>query len=92
MSTKENFVNEIIWCYVSGGTSQRHFSKKHDSILFYSKTDKYIFNVPSDRNIKKSVMIGFPDDFSDSEKAGLKKITAGTEIIFYIKESITTTL
>ena len=56
------------------------------------KFDKYIFNLPSDRNIKKSVMIGFPDDFSDSEKAGLKKITAGTEIIFYIKESITTTL
>jgi len=40
-----NFVNEIVWCYASGGTSKKHFSKKHDTILFYSKSNKYKFNV-----------------------------------------------
>lgn len=38
-------VNEIIWCYGSGGISKKHFSKKHDTILTYSKTSKYLFNV-----------------------------------------------
>lgn len=40
---EKNFVNEIIWNYKSGGTSKRHFSRKHDTILVYSKTGKYKF-------------------------------------------------
>ena len=56
------------------------------------KFDKYIFNLPNDKNIKNSVTIGFPDDFSDTEKFGTKKIKIGAEEIFYIKESATTTL
>lgn len=56
------------------------------------KFDKYIFNLPNDKNIKNSVIIGFPDDFSETEKIGTKKIIVGTEEIFYIKESATTTL
>ena len=35
---KDNFKNEIIWHYQTGGASKRHYSKKHDTILFYSKT------------------------------------------------------
>jgi len=42
---EENFVNEIIWSYKSGGISQCSFSRKHDTILFYSKTNKYKFNL-----------------------------------------------
>ena len=34
---RHNFVNEIIWCYKSGGASKKHFSKKHDILLFYAK-------------------------------------------------------
>lgn len=56
------------------------------------KFDKYIFNLPNDKNIKNSAIIGFPDDFSDAEKLGAKKIKIGTEEIFYIKESATTIL
>ena len=39
-----NFVNEVIWNYKSGGTGKRSFSRKHDTLLFYSKTKKYYFN------------------------------------------------
>ena len=41
---KRNFRNEIVWCYASGGVSKRWFGKKHDVILFYSKTKSYQFN------------------------------------------------
>lgn len=40
---KNNFRNEIIWCYKSGGASQQYFSRKHDNIFFYSKTGNYLF-------------------------------------------------
>ena len=32
-----NFINEIVWCYRSGGASKKHWSRKHDTILFYAK-------------------------------------------------------
>ena len=35
-----NFVNEIVWHYSSGGRSQNHFPKKHDTLLFYSKDQR----------------------------------------------------
>ncbi|HAO22102.1 MAG TPA: site-specific DNA-methyltransferase, partial [Desulfobacteraceae bacterium] len=41
---KENFRNEIIWCYKTRHFSKKHFGKKHDVVLYYSKTDKYLFN------------------------------------------------
>ena len=52
---ENNFVNEIIWCYAGGGSSKRWFSKKHDTILFYSKTKKYKFNVLKEKRTAKSL-------------------------------------
>ncbi|MCL2074089.1 MAG: hypothetical protein FWH18_09215, partial [Marinilabiliaceae bacterium] len=40
----KNMVNHLIWCYSIGGKSKRTFGKKHDSIFFYSKSNKYTFN------------------------------------------------
>lgn len=38
------FVNEIAWCYASGGVSKKYFAKKHDIIFFYAKASEYTFN------------------------------------------------
>lgn len=38
---EENFVNEIIWHYGSGGSYKNSFAKKHDTIFWYSKTSNY---------------------------------------------------
>jgi len=40
-----NFINEIIWKYGLGGSGNKSFSKKHDTILFYSKGKNYNFNL-----------------------------------------------
>lgn len=42
---EENFVNEIIWAYRSGGRSTRYYPRKHDNILFYRKSSKQYFNI-----------------------------------------------
>ena len=39
-----NFRNEIAWCYTAASNTGKDFPKKHDTILRYSKTEKYIFN------------------------------------------------
>lgn len=33
-----HFQNEFIWYYSGGGTSRRRFARKHDSILYYTKS------------------------------------------------------
>lgn len=42
---ENNFRNEIIWCYRGAGYPKKDFGKRHDNILRYSKTGKYIFNL-----------------------------------------------
>lgn len=37
------FVNEIIWCYAVGGKSRRGFGRKHDTILWYARTQSWAF-------------------------------------------------
>ena len=40
-----NFVNEVIWHYNTGGASPRRFSRKHDVLLYYAKSDpRRVFN------------------------------------------------
>ena len=41
---KENFINEIIWCYFGPGSDRtKEYTKKHDTIFFFAKDkSKYI--------------------------------------------------
>lgn len=48
--------------------------------------DKFIFSISSNTQTKKTVLIGYPDDFSLEENSSLKRIKIGTETIFLIKE------
>jgi len=45
-----NFQNEIIWWYKTQGASKRRFARKHDTIFFYSKTDKWEFNTQYEKS------------------------------------------
>jgi len=40
----ENFQNEISWCYKEREISKRRWNVKHDSLLFYSKGNEFVFN------------------------------------------------
>jgi len=48
--TENNFVNEIIWSYRSGGASKKKsLPKKHDNLLVYRKTDNAKVNPQIER-------------------------------------------
>ncbi|MYH65296.1 MAG: site-specific DNA-methyltransferase [Chloroflexi bacterium] len=40
----KNFRNEIVWCYTGPSNTKRWFPRKHDTILFYTKSEKWFFN------------------------------------------------
>ncbi len=64
---KENFRNEIVWCYRGGGVPQKDFAKKHDVIFRYSLGKQYTFNVDSVRiPYSPSVMQSHPSRYDKS--------------------------
>ena len=42
---EQNFMNEIVWCYKSGGRATKYYPRKHDTILFYRKSAKVFFDI-----------------------------------------------
>lgn len=40
----DRFGNEISWAYKYGGRSKKHFGRKHDVILRYTKSNNFTFN------------------------------------------------
>ena len=47
---KRNFRNEIVWFYDDApGRSIRYFPRKHDTVLWYSKSDRWTFNADAVR-------------------------------------------
>jgi len=51
---RDLFVNEIVWCYSVGGKSRRGFARKHDTILWYAKTDGWAFYPDAVRVARRS--------------------------------------
>lgn len=52
---EDNFVNEVIWNYKSGGVSRRRFARKHDSLLFYAKTKEYYFESQREKSYNRGL-------------------------------------
>jgi len=43
--SETNFHGEIIWCYSGGGIPKNEYPRKHDMILWYTRSNNWIFNV-----------------------------------------------
>lgn len=39
----DNYINEIVWCYDTGGRAKKYFPKKHDIIFWFSKSQEFKF-------------------------------------------------
>lgn len=66
----QNFRNDIIWAYKTGGTSKRWFARKHDTILFYTKSNRYCFHPLTEKSYVRTV----PEPHTQSGKRlGVKR-------------------
>lgn len=68
----ENFRNEIVWSYKTGGASKKAFAKKHDTIFFYTKSNDYTFNLQKEKSYTKA----------KNRKPGIINYGAGTAEFF----------
>lgn len=59
----DNFLNEIVWSYRTGGTGRRWFARKHDSILAYARQrGRHTFHVLRDGEFRTDGMRYDPHD------------------------------
>jgi DNA modification methylase len=67
----DHLLNEIIWVYHGPSPIRSAFNRKHDTILVYTKSDKYTFNVDDVRQPYDPTTV---KTFASSPKAGFGKI------------------
>lgn len=46
---KRNFVNEIVWHYITTPAPETYFAQQHDTLMLYSKSSTYYFNADAVR-------------------------------------------
>ncbi len=52
----ENFLNEVVWGYTSGGVSNQWFGHKHDSLLLYVRNKgKHFINLPREKSYTRTL-------------------------------------
>ncbi|MCI0520200.1 MAG: site-specific DNA-methyltransferase [Chloroflexi bacterium] len=67
----ERLLNEIIWVYHGPSPIRSAFNRKHDTILAYTKSSEYTFNVDAVRQPYDPATV---KTFASSSKAGFGKI------------------
>jgi DNA modification methylase len=67
----ERLLNEIVWVYHGPSPIRSAFNRKHDTILVYTKSDEYVFNVDA---VRVPYDPGTVKTFESSPKAGFGKV------------------
>ena len=62
---KKHFQNEIIWSYRTGGVSKKHWPRKHDTLLFYIKSQVYQHKPLQERIYYEKPFFGIEKDEQD---------------------------
>lgn len=67
----EHLLNEIVWVYHGPSPIRSAFNRKHDTILVYTKGERYTFNVDQVRQPYDPITV---KTFASSPKAGFGKV------------------
>lgn len=82
------FRNEVVWCYSNSGRAKRFFAKKHDTILFYGKSDATFwgdYRVPPSEDYLES-------HYRQTDGQGRRcriRVDAGKERVYYPEDGVT---
>jgi DNA modification methylase len=77
----ERFRNEVVWHYNTGGNAKSHWAKKHDVILYFTKSDTFTFNTQREP-IRGAAMKDFRRTDADGRKYLIRKVN-GKDYTYY---------
>lgn len=76
---RRHFQNEIVWAYSTGGKSGRRWGRKHDTLLFYTKSPRYTFDGDSVRVAMKSGKESFGGRLETDKDGRQYRLVYGTK-------------
>jgi len=72
--SKENFINEVCWCYEDiGSRAVNYFKRKHDTVFLYQKNGARIFNIQR-KKLAESTIKRFKKYFDDNGQITYKSL------------------
>lgn len=84
---KNNFRNEIIWKYFGPTSTEKNFPRKHDIILFYSKSSDYYFDSNATLiNYDEKAIKRYDKVDENGKRYKIYKSKDGSERIAYMKQ------
>lgn len=77
---RDNFQNEIVWAYKTQGATKRRYSRKHDTIFFYTKTGSWVFNYQTERSYMQHKYGFDKEDFKIDEEGRQYRDTIARDV------------
>ncbi|GAX41306.1 DNA methyltransferase [Tolypothrix sp. NIES-4075] len=81
-------VNEIVWCYETGGRSNNYYPRKHDTIFWYSKSKNFLFNDDAVRLPRDTSTMHEPILVDENGKSYQRNIKNGKEYRYYLDKGV----
>ncbi|MDY4519558.1 MAG: site-specific DNA-methyltransferase [Candidatus Spyradocola sp.] len=85
---ERNFRNEIVWAYRSGGRATTHFSRKHDILLYYVKSDAAYFDAMQDAVPRASARRNHMKRELDEQGRPCRTIRSGGRVYRYYDDDL----
>jgi DNA modification methylase len=86
--SKKNFINEIVWCYDTGVRAKRYFPKKHDTILWYTKSQEYNFYYENVALARDTSTMHEPILHDEEGRPYQRNIKFGKEYRYYLDKGV----
>ncbi|NLW20002.1 MAG: site-specific DNA-methyltransferase [Clostridiales bacterium] len=79
----DNFRNQLVWSFQTGGRSKRYFSRKHEIILFYAKSSRHHFDISAVPVARKEERSNHLKRHVDAQGRSYRSITSGGKTYIY---------
>jgi site-specific DNA-methyltransferase (adenine-specific) len=83
-----HFINQIIWCYDTGGRSNKFYPRKHDIIFYYSKSKNRLFNDQLVRLSRDTSTMHEPILEDENGRQYQRNIKNGKEYRYYLDHGV----
>lgn len=87
-SRSGEFMNEIAWCYSTGGRAKEFFPRKHDIIFWYSKNSKPIFKYDDVAVSRDTSTMHEPIIYDNKGRPYQRNIKNGKEYKYYLDKGV----
>ena len=76
-----NFRNALAWCYTGNSVPKKNFQAKHDTILFYAKSENSIFSLPK-APYSESTLRRYNHVDEDGRRYKMSSLRSGLEKVY----------